>query len=182
MLYVISRWTFIIELKYRGSTAMPKLVPQEVTFPPCCGALVWLAQLVWQHCWLSVLAVVWLPVVDWRKQDLQGMCFDANTAKTGKQKKRICVFKEFTVCDMLPRHVCAMIFEGFVQNQLVFSSIIIHFVLSCNVLLFFWLTAVLLKSRLGSTTWQPMVSPHYNSHEVWCLLCIFSSVAFIKRE
>ena len=56
-----------------------------------------------------------------------------------------------TNCDVLPRHVCAFVsFEGFVWNKPVFRFVVMCFVLSSRVSLFFWLAKILLKSRLGT--------------------------------
>ena len=54
--------------------------------------------------------------------------------------------------------------------------------LSSKVLLFFWLAKIVLKSRLGSSPWQPMASFRHDSHKVWCLLYVFSSMLSVLRE
>ena len=61
-------------------------------YPPFWGAPIWLKQLVWQHCFCSILVLVWLPMVHWRKQGLQAMCSDTNAAKEEKQKKKEVIF------------------------------------------------------------------------------------------
>ena len=46
-----------------------------------------------QYCLLSVLVLVWVLSVHWRKQDVKATCFNANTAKGEKQKKKMWHFQ-----------------------------------------------------------------------------------------
>ena len=75
------------------------------------------------------------------------MCFDANAAKEEKLKKRSDIFKEsMTNYDIPPQCVCAITsFEGFVQNQPVFHSIMC-LVLGSKALLFSWLAKFFIKT------------------------------------
>ena len=53
----------------------------------------------------------------------------------------------------------------FCSKSTCLHSVVICFIFSSKVLLFLWLANILLKSKLGSKTWQPMASLHHNSHE-----------------
>ena len=94
------------------------------------------------------------------------MCSDANTPKEEKQRKGKCRFKgtrklRLIHFDMQLRRVCAITsFEGFARNQLVFRFVAMCFLLSETFFVAIFIIGwnFLLKSRLGSKTWQPMAS------------------------
>ena len=77
-----------IELKIKSEHSDAGVDPTGSDHPPCYGPPIWLGQLVWQHCSLSLLVLVRLLAAQGRNRDIQAARSDANAAKEEKQKKR----------------------------------------------------------------------------------------------